>query len=59
MLRCLRPGVAGKEQSYDVLTEHRVARPIYTEPKTWDKSVSVSGGKTSIIDFVITEKGGS
>jgi hypothetical protein len=43
----------------DVLTEHRVDRPIYTEPKTWDKSVTVGGGKTSIVDFVISEKGGS
>jgi hypothetical protein len=51
--------VAGKEQSYDVLTEHRVDRPIYTEPKTWDKSVNVAGGKTSVVDFVISEKGGN
>jgi hypothetical protein len=52
-------GVAGREQSYDVLTEHRVDRPIYTPPKTWDKSVTVAGGKTAVVDFVITEKGGS
>jgi len=52
-------GVAGREQSYDVLTEHRVDRPVYTEPKTWDKSVTVGGGKTTVVDFVITDKGGN
>ena len=32
-------GLAGKEQAYDVLTERTVQRPIFTEPKTWEKSV--------------------
>ena len=34
-------GLAGKEQAYDVLTEHSVQRPIFTEAKTWEKSVTV------------------
>jgi hypothetical protein len=48
--------LAGREQSYDVLTEHTVARPVYTEPKTWEKSVTVTGDKTSVVDFTISEK---
>jgi hypothetical protein len=29
----------GKEQVYDVLTQHKVDRPRFTEPRTWEKSV--------------------
>jgi hypothetical protein len=49
-------GVAGKEQSYDVLTEHSVQRPLFTEPKTWEKSVTVSGNQVSTVNFVISNK---
>lgn len=44
------------EQAYDVLTEHRVERPVFTEPKTWEKDVTVSGNETSTVNFVISNK---
>ena len=47
-------GLAGKEQAYDVLTEHSVQRPVFTEPKTWEKSVTVSGNQASTVNFVIS-----
>ena len=34
--------VVGKEQAYDVLTERKVERPLFPEPKTWEKSVTVN-----------------
>jgi hypothetical protein len=49
-------GVMGKEQAYDVLTERRVDRPVFTEPKTWEKSVTVSGGQSASINFVISNR---
>jgi len=49
-------GLAGKEQAYDVLTEHSVQRPIFTDPKTWEKSVTVSGNQVSAVNFVISNK---
>ncbi|HTS37555.1 MAG TPA: carboxypeptidase-like regulatory domain-containing protein [Candidatus Solibacter sp.] len=49
-------GLAGKEQAYDVLTERSVQRPVFTEPKTWEKSVTVNGNQNSTIDFVISNK---
>ncbi len=49
-------GLAGKEQAYDVLTEHSVQRPIFTEPRTWEKSVTVSGNQVSTVNFVISNK---
>jgi hypothetical protein len=47
-------GLAGKEQAFDVLTEHAVQRPIFTEPKSWGKSVTVSGNQASTVNFVIS-----
>jgi hypothetical protein len=49
-------GLAGKEQAYDVLTERAVQRPIFTEPKTWEKSVSVNANQASTVNFVIGSK---
>jgi hypothetical protein len=47
-------GLAGKEQSYDVLTERAVQRPVFTEARTWEKSVTVSGNQASTVSFVIS-----
>jgi hypothetical protein len=49
-------GVARKEGVYDVLTQQRVQRPIYSEPRTWEKRVSVSGNGNSVVNFSISEK---
>lgn len=46
----------GKEQAYDVLTERSVQRPVFSEPKTWEKSVTVSGNRVSTVDFVLSNK---
>jgi len=49
-------GLAGKEQAYDVLTEHTVQRPLFTEPKTWERSVTVNSNQPSTVNFVIGNK---
>lgn len=49
-------GRQGKEQVYDVLTQHKVDRPLFTEPKSWEKSVTVTGNGRSVVDFVISSK---
>jgi hypothetical protein len=48
--------VAGKERSFDVLTERAVQRPIFTEPKTWERPVTVTGNQVSVVNFVISGK---
>jgi len=45
--------LAGKEQAYDVLTERSVQRPIFAEPKTWERSVVVGSSEVSVVNFVI------
>ncbi len=49
-------GLAGKEQAYDVLTERTVQRPVFTEAKTWEKSVTVNANHPSTVNFVIGNK---
>ena len=49
-------GVVGREHVYDVLTERKVERPIFTEPKTWEKSVTVVGDQPAVVNFVISNK---
>jgi len=49
-------GLAGKEQAYDVLTERTVQRPVFTEPKTWEKPVTVNANQPSTVNFVIGNK---
>jgi hypothetical protein len=49
-------GVAGREQAYDVLTERSVQRPVFTEPRMWEKSVTVSSGEEKVVNFVIGSK---
>lgn len=44
----------GKEHAYDVLTEHAVERPLFSEPRTWEKSVTVGGNAASTVNFVIS-----
>jgi hypothetical protein len=46
----------GKEQSFDVLTEKKVDRPVFSEAKTWEKSVTVGGNQTATVNFVISNR---
>jgi hypothetical protein len=48
--------VARQEGSYDVLTEKKVERPIFSEPRTWEKSISVPPSGTAVANFAIGEK---
>jgi hypothetical protein len=48
--------VEKEEQTYDVLTERRVQRPVFAEPRILQKSVSVPGNGNSVVNFVISEK---
>jgi hypothetical protein len=48
--------LTGKEQAYDVLTEHTVQRPVFSEPKTWEKPVTVSPNQPTTINFAIGTK---
>jgi Polysaccharide lyase family 4, domain II len=48
--------VAREEGAFDVLTERRVQRPIFTAPKTWQKTVKVTANAEAVVNFTISEK---
>jgi len=49
-------GLVGKEHAYDVLSGQSVQRPLFTEPRTWEQSVTVSPNQATTVDFVISNR---
>jgi hypothetical protein len=49
-------GVARQEASFDVLTERRIQRPVFTEPKSWEKTATVDPNGTTVVNFAIAAK---
>jgi len=49
-------GVARQEGSFDVLTEKRVERPVFTQPREWTKKVAVDANAGATVNFVMGEK---
>jgi len=41
---------------YDVMTQVRVQRPIFSDPVEWTKKVTVSANGTASVSFVISDK---
>jgi len=45
-----------EESAFDVLTERKIRRPVFSDPKTWEKQVTVNPDETATINFVLGEK---
>jgi hypothetical protein len=48
--------VVGEVPLYDVMTQIRVKRPVFSDSVTWSKSVTVPGGGTAEVHFTLGEK---
>jgi hypothetical protein len=48
--------VVRQEGAFDVLTEKRVTRPIFSEPRTWEKTVNVDADGAAEVNFALSEK---
>lgn len=48
--------VLGRQATFDVLTEKKVERPVFSDPRTWEKQASVSGNGSAVVNFVISAK---
>ena len=48
--------VARQEAAFDVLTERRIQRPVFSEPKTWEKKVSVGENQTAVVTFALADR---
>ena len=49
-------GLVRQENAFDVLTERKIQRPVFSEPKTWEKKVTVSENGTATVAFTISDK---
>ena len=47
--------VVGESALYDIATQARVKRPVFSDPLIWSKSVTVSPRATAEIDFTLGE----
>jgi hypothetical protein len=44
-----------QEGAIDVLTQRKVERPVFSEPKTWEKKVEVKPSDTAVVSFSLSE----
>ena len=48
--------VVGESPLYDVMTQVRVKRPMFSAPVTWSKSATVSPHQIVEVNFTLSEK---
>lgn len=48
--------VQGRENALDVFTQKTVQRVIFSDPKTWEKNVTVRPADKTVVDFIISQK---
>ena len=48
--------LAREEAAFDVLTQRKVRRPIFSDPKTWEKKVTVNPNENAVVNFVLGDK---
>ncbi len=49
-------GLVRRENAFDVLSQQRIQRPVFTEPRTWVKKVAVGPDETAVVNFALSEK---
>jgi hypothetical protein len=45
-----------QETAFDVLSQRKIQRPLFAEPRTWQKKATVSRDETTIVNFVLSDK---
>jgi hypothetical protein len=48
--------VLRQDAAFDVLSGIRIQRPIFAEPKTWEKKVTVGEKQTAVVNFALADK---
>jgi hypothetical protein len=48
--------VLGRENALDVFSQKTIQRAIFSEPRTWEQTVTVHAGQTALANFVISQK---
>jgi hypothetical protein len=48
--------VLGRENALDVFSQKTIQRAIFSEPRTWERAVTVHVGEDALVNFVISQK---
>lgn len=48
--------VVRQKAAFDVLTERRIQRPVFSEPRAWEKKVMVGENQTAVVNFALADK---
>jgi hypothetical protein len=48
--------VLGRENALDVFSQKTIQRAIFSEPRTWERAVTVHAGEDALVNFVISQK---
>ena len=48
--------VLGRENALDVFSQKTIQRAVFSEPKTWEQTVTVRAEETTVTNFVISQK---
>jgi hypothetical protein len=48
--------VVRQEAAFDVLTERRIQRPVFSDPRTWEKRVAVGKNGTTVVNFALADE---
>lgn len=48
--------VMGRQNALDVFSQKTVQRAIFSAPRTWEQTVNVNAGETTLVNFVISPK---
>jgi hypothetical protein len=48
--------VLRQEAAFDVLTQRRIQRPVFSDSRTWEKKVTVGQSETAVVNFVLADK---
>ena len=49
-------GIQGKENALDVLSQKQIQRLIFSDPKTWEQTVTVPPDGSATVKFVLSQK---
>jgi hypothetical protein len=48
--------LTSKEEIVDATTHQKLQRPVFSEPRTWEQSITVHAGQASVATFELSEK---
>jgi hypothetical protein len=49
-------GLLRQQAAFDVLTQRKIQRPIFSDPRIWQKKVTVDKNETAVVNFALSDK---